>query len=182
MRHKLLTLLAVPLLLAPVRFQQGAGDITLTPSQATPGPRGTPAVALPSPTVVGPVLIDVSPSRAPMPVLPSPTATSFPIPAPTTVASPSEPPAPPTVTAPGPAMPGTQATLCVRALGLVNDLAVVSMQQSGQENLVDLTIAAAIAQVQAARAELKQALGYATSFCQNPASASQGGAELARPR
>jgi hypothetical protein len=86
---------------------------------------------------------------------------------------------------------------------MVNDIAAVSMEQSGRQNLVPLTIAAAIAQVQAAqgtwpnlaplkaegvpfftpnRTELRQALGYAVSFCQNPASAGGGQESIQRPR
>jgi len=189
-------LAAAPLLLAPIRLQQGAGDITLTPSQATPGPRGVPAVALPSPTI-----IDVSPTRAPLPLPLSPSATGFPIPT-AALTTPSQPALMPQRASP-PSLPAPQATLCVRALGMVNDLAGLSMKQSGQENLVPLTIATAIAQVQAAqgvwpaleplqranipyfipnRAELNQALEYARSFCQNPALLPAGGPLLNRPR
>jgi hypothetical protein len=100
-------------------------------------------------------------------------------------------------------MPATQAAICVRALSMVNDIATLSMEQSGRENLVPLSIAAAIAQVQAAqgnwpnlaplkaegvpfftpnRTELQQAVGYAESFCQNPATARNGQARVVRPR
>jgi hypothetical protein len=199
MRHFFWALLAAPLLLAPVRFQQGSESLILTPSQAPTGPRGTPAVMLPSPTL-GPAIIQVSPTRAPLPTIPS--DTSFPVqvtlPAPTSPSTPS-----PTLVPSSLGMPATQAAICVRALSMVNDIAALSMEQSGRENLVPLTIAAAIAQVQAAqgnwpnlaplraegvpfftpnRAELRQALGYAASFCQNPVTAERGQERVTRPR
>ncbi len=99
-------------------------------------------------------------------------------------------------------MPATQAAICVRALSMVNDIAAVSMAQRNTQNLVPLTLAAALAQVQAAqgvwpnlaplraeglplftanRAELRQALGYVESFCAGPASSAPTSA-IARPR
>ncbi len=197
----LLALLVAPLLLAPVRLQQGGQEILLQPGPSVAGQRGIAAVALPSPT-----LIAVSPTRAPLPV--APVSASFPLaqlvkteaaPAPAAAAQASVANTQPTV----PSMTAAQAALCVRTLSLVIDLATVSMKQSGREGLVPLTIAATINQAQAAqgqwpnlallgqagvplftpnRAELQQSLGYATSFCRNPAAGMAGGSAVARPR
>jgi hypothetical protein len=192
-------LFLVPLLLAPVRVQQGADVLLLQPSTAPTGARGSVAVALPSPTV-----IEVSPTRAPF--ISASISASLPAdasnqaaeaPAPSAKPQPAQPQA-----VPARGMTPQQAALCVRALTMVNDLSVASMKQSGRENLVDLTIAVAIAQVQAAqgtwpmlqpivqaplpwfapyRAELKKALEYTEGFCRNPNAAAprQG---LSRPR
>lgn len=196
----ILALMLAPLLLAPVRVQQGADVLLLQPTTAPTGARGSVAVALPSPTV-----IDISPTRMPF--------ISATVPSETLVnpTEPKQPVAPQTLpVAPQPATPSAggmtpqQAALCVRALGMVNDLSVASMKESGRENLVDLTIAAAIGQVQAAqgqwpmvealrqaglpwfapyRAEIKQALEYSESFCGNPNAAQpQPRQGLSRPR
>lgn len=194
MMRWLLLGLVLPLLLAPVRFQQGNETLLLQPSTAPTGPRGKVAVALPSPTV-----IDISPTRAAFPNSALPAAGGVASP---TMVSPT-PAVAPAVAARPPAPAGIspqQAALCVRALTMLTDLSAISMKQSGRENLVELSIAAAIAQVQAAqgqwpnlaglrrgvplltpnRAELKQALEYSQRFCANPAAREAAG--VGRPR
>jgi hypothetical protein len=213
MRRLLITFAVVPWLLAPIYVQQPDGKVTpLQPNRAPLGTRGGPAATLSSPTV-----IYVSPTRAAMPpMLPSstlpmnlslsPSATTVALPAPvsSSVAPPllrqgsAEQAAPP----PSSGMSPTQAAICVRALSVVQDLAALSMKQSGSQGLSSLTIAATIAQVQAAqgvwptlqplkragvpffapyKAEIKQGLGYADSFCSNP-QASSGRVSIPRPR
>lgn len=184
-----LGLFIIPLLLAPVRFQQGNDVMLLQPTTAPTGVRGAKAVALPSPTV-----IDISPTRAPfisttLPTEEGAAGTTLSPTAATPVRKPKPTPVAPAPVQPTEGMSAKQAALCVRSLAMVNDLSVASMKESKRENLVDLTIAAAIAQVQAAqgqwpmleplkqaglpwfvpyRNELKQALNYSENFCANP--------------
>ncbi len=195
MRKALIICLAAPLLLAPVRMQQGGKDILLTSTPVGQAPGGA-AVVLPTPTVipVEPTVLPASPTQ------PAPTAPALPQPQPPSQPQPVGPapaaqapaptPRPAPVAPSSPGMSPQQAALCVRSLTLANDLAVVAArQEQSDKSYANLLIATAIAQTQAAQGiwpeistlkpanlpwfgplntELKQAFTYIRNFCTNP--------------